>query len=382
MRSILKFTLQLVALPLAVNLSAQAQNEITAIPYKNLLIPVGVYTDESVKVIQDQSCIANLSCLFPEQNAAEKSRIIISSDVGGQDPDDEQSFLHYFAIADEFDIQGIISSPPDGNQNANIAGDDGGRVDDILDLIDRYAKDYPELSNNGRNENFPTPEFLQENTVQGAIHSSRSINIEDEMDGADLIIQKATEDVNTPLWVLVWGSATDVAKAIAKEPGITPLLRVYFIGADYNRNGDSNAANYIISQAKDNNLWLIDTLDKGFRGIYENMRGGSNAREIFIDSFIKPFGCIGQNFPQANQKGYKMGDTPSLLFALQESVTNGDRNDPTDSDNWGGSFRLVENTTRYWIGSNRYNSAISSNNVNSFLNHWNENAEKADRGCD
>ena len=42
----------------------------------------------------------------------EKIRVIVSTDIGGSDPDDFQSMVHYLVCADRFDTEGLISSPP------------------------------------------------------------------------------------------------------------------------------------------------------------------------------------------------------------------------------------------------------------------------------
>ncbi len=44
----------------------------------------------------------------------ERHRVIVSTDIGGTDPDDFQSMVHYLVYADVFDTEGIISSPPKG----------------------------------------------------------------------------------------------------------------------------------------------------------------------------------------------------------------------------------------------------------------------------
>jgi len=61
-------------------------------------------------------------------------RVIVTTDIGGSDPDDFQSMVHYLLYSDMFDTEGLISS---------AWGD--GRVSDIYTVIDAYEKDYPNL---------------------------------------------------------------------------------------------------------------------------------------------------------------------------------------------------------------------------------------------
>ena len=43
--------------------------------------------------------------------AGGRHRIVVSSDIGGTDPDDFQSMVHLLVYADSFDIEGLVSSP-------------------------------------------------------------------------------------------------------------------------------------------------------------------------------------------------------------------------------------------------------------------------------
>ena len=70
--------------------------------------------------------IVNISC----DNSTKYDsipRIIISTDIGGSDPDDYQSLVHFLVYADEFDIEGLISSPPHE-----------GRKEHIVEVIETY----------------------------------------------------------------------------------------------------------------------------------------------------------------------------------------------------------------------------------------------------
>ena len=55
----------------------------------------------------------------------QRPRVIVSSDVGGSDPDDFQSMVHLLVYADVLDLEGLISSPPKK-----------GRAKHVLEVID------------------------------------------------------------------------------------------------------------------------------------------------------------------------------------------------------------------------------------------------------
>ncbi len=63
-----------------------------------------------------------LLSLFPGcQQQAEadepKPRVLISTDIGGTDPDDNQSMIHLLMYADRLQIEGLVSSPSYGDGN-------------------------------------------------------------------------------------------------------------------------------------------------------------------------------------------------------------------------------------------------------------------------
>ena len=43
--------------------------------------------------------------------ADESPRVLISTDIGGTDPDDNQSMIHLMMYSDLFQLEGLVSSP-------------------------------------------------------------------------------------------------------------------------------------------------------------------------------------------------------------------------------------------------------------------------------
>lgn len=66
-----------------------------------------------------------------------KPRILISTDIGGTDPDDNQSMAHFLMYSEMFETEGLVSSPSYGH----------GSKQNLLDMIDLYEKDLPKLKN-------------------------------------------------------------------------------------------------------------------------------------------------------------------------------------------------------------------------------------------
>lgn len=257
--------------------------------------------------------------------AGERFRVIVSSDIGGSDPDDFQSMVHFLMYADCFDIEGLISSPPGA-----------GRKEHILEVIDAYAHDLPRLRQ--YSERFPSADALRAVTKQGAIDPAPSEGFSQPTEGSQWIIKRALADDPRPLWVLVWGAITDVAQALHDRPEIKPRLRVYFISS-WNRRMDPTARNYVVEKHPD--LWLIEA-DTTFRGMYVggNQRGDLG-NVTFVAEHIKGRGALGDLF-FAKKRDIKMGDTPSVLYLLR-----GPSEDPT-AEHWGGSFVRPDSSKPYW----------------------------------
>lgn len=68
-------------------------------------------------------------------SSAKRPRILLSADIGGTDPDDNQSMIHLMMYSDLFQLEGLISSPSFGNSSKQ----------ELLRMIDLYAQDYPQL---------------------------------------------------------------------------------------------------------------------------------------------------------------------------------------------------------------------------------------------
>jgi hypothetical protein len=254
-------------------------------------------------------------------------RVIVSSDIGGGDEDDIQSMIHYLLYSDLFDTEGLISSPPQK-----------GRKADILKVIDAYQKDYAKLKT--FSQKYRTPQVLRSIAKQGAIDPAPKVGFSKPTEGSRWIVQRAKKDDSRPLYVLVWGSITDVAQALHDDPGIKDKIRVYFI-ASWNLRQDQNSFRYIDQHHTD--LWMI-FCDTTFRGWYMGGRqDGDLGNRAFVQRHIKGHGALGTMFVPLKGGSIKMGDTPSVAFLLR-----GTPDDPT-RDSWGGRFIRRTDRPRWWV---------------------------------
>ena len=251
-----------------------------------------------------------------------RPRVIISTDIGGTDPDDFQSMVHFLAYADMFDVEGLISSPYGP-----------GRREHILQVIDRYAVDYANLKT--YSDRYPTPDELRRITKEGALDPARSAGVGRSTEGSNWIVRAARRSDSRPLWLLVWGGIDDLAQALHDAPDILPKLRVYFIGGP-NKMWSVDAYNYI--EQHHPALWIVEA-NATYRGWFTGgNQTGAWDNTAFVAAHVAGHGALGDYFATQLKGTIKMGDSPSVGYLL-----HGTPDDPSQPG-WGGRF------VRVWDG--------------------------------
>jgi hypothetical protein len=250
-----------------------------------------------------------------EALAGHRYRVLISSDIGGTDPDDFQSMVHLLVYADVLDIEGLISSPFDK-----------GRKEDILEVIDCYEKDYANLKT--YSDKYPTPDALRAITKQGETKRAPYAGVRRPTEGSKWIIECARRDDPRPLHILIWGLVEDLAQALHDAPDILPKLRVYWIGGP-NKKWSPDAYQYIVDNHPE--LWIIES-NATYRGWFVGgNQTGQWGNGEFVTQHVAGKGALGDFFV-SKKDSVKMGDTPSVGWVLK-----GTPDDPTQPG-WGGSY--------------------------------------------
>ncbi|MBN1505696.1 MAG: DUF1593 domain-containing protein [Sedimentisphaerales bacterium] len=258
-------------------------------------------------------------CNSREVDAAgveQRRRVIVSTDVGGTDPDDFQSMVHLLVYADCFDIEGLISSPYGP-----------GRKEHILKVIDLYEHDYASLAT--YSDKYPAPDALRAMAKQGSIHGAGFEGFGSPTEGSDWIVRCARRSDPRPLWVLVWGGIDDLAQALHDAPDIVAKLRVYFIGGP-NKKWSVNAYQYIVTHHP--RLWIIEA-NATYRGWFVGgNQNGEWGNKAFVAAHVAGRGALGDFFATLLGGTLKMGDSPSVGYLL-----HGTPEDPSQPG-WGGQF--------------------------------------------
>lgn len=253
-----------------------------------------------------------------------KTRILISSDIGGTDPDDNQSVIHLLMYANLFHIEGLVASPY-GN----------GRKENFLEMIDLYEKDLSKLKK--YSDGFPEPDSLRAICKQGAIANAPFKGYDKPTEGSEWIIECAKKESDQPLWVLVWGGIEDLAQALHDAPEIKKNIKVYYIGGP-NKKWCTNAYAYIAENHPD--LWMIES-NSTYRGwIIDTESPEKIKSEAYYNNFIQGHGAMGKDFKNYYNGSIKMGDSPSLAYLMNSNPT-----DPM-GESWGGSFIPITRSSR------------------------------------
>lgn len=313
-------------------------------------------------------------------------RVLVSTDLGG-DPDDIQSLYRLIHYSDVLKVEAVTScTGPGSTPSADLIREWVRRVD--VDFL--RSKGYPELMDEAS---------ILDGVVQGVLTKGAPSSDRKTEASERIIAQAHTEDpegLGRPLWVLVWGSITDVAQALHDDPSIAPKIRINFIGSS-NTKHDPQSREYVFEfmEAEYPGLWWIEdgimphVKYDTFRGVYE---GGDQSGEWhnirYIEQNVKGHGSnhggefdelCGDAFPGAigDSGALKEGDSPTMLHLLSPVFGGvGDVDDPR-VESWGGRYRLAQadRFPNYYVDldepSEICRGTISRWRVD-FLSHWKE----------
>ena len=271
-------------------------------------------------------CVLCCSLILTAQKPVPvKPRILISTDIGGTDPDDNQSMIHFLMYSNMFHTEGLISSPSYGH----------GTKQNILDMIALYEKDLPKLKKHANG--FPSPDALRAICKQGRQGAAPYKGFTTATEGSDWIINCARKKSSQPLWILVWGGLDDLAQALHDAPDIRKGIKVYWIGGP-NKKWSANSYAYIVKNFPD--LWFIEN-NSSYNGFFSNNGMPDSVKtNNYYNQYIRGAGHMGKDFINYYGGNIKMGDTPSLLYMM-----DGDPNNP-QKESWGGNFEKFDHSPR------------------------------------
>lgn len=235
-------------------------------------------------------------------DASPKTRIIVTSDG---EIDDECSMVRFLLYANEWDIEGIITTSSQYHwQGHKWAGDDWAQP-----YLAAYAKVQPNLAQH--DSRYPTADFLQARTFLGNVKAEGEM--EDITPGSQHIVNVLLDESDhRPVWIQAWGGTNTIARALKAIEEEHPEKMAY-----------------VASKVR---LFLIWEQDSTYQDYIRKSWGKHNILTIISDQFIALFYHWKKYLP-AHEQAFLAGDWMNRnilqdhgpLCSLYKAHTNGDK---------------------------------------------------------
>ena len=248
---------------------------------------------------------------------ATKTRVIVTSDIGGSDPDDQQSFVHLLTMLDRVDLEGFIY------QHAWVSYNKGNEVKVVNEVLDAYEKVWSNLSIHS--DGFPQANTLRNIIKHGQKEAAMSgVGEGKDSPGSELIIQAVDQKDPRPVWIVAWSGMNTLAQALWKIKQTRPEVEIRkFVDKIrvYDILGQDDAGAWIAKEFPD----LIYIRNKE---VY-----GWPPSDYWFKTNVQSIGELGKEYP--NRIWATEGDSPSLLYVVDNGL-----NFPEHPDwgGWGGRF--------------------------------------------
>ena len=134
----------------------------------------------------------------------DRPRVIVTSDG---EIDDECSLVRFLLYANEWDVEGIVTSSSQYHWRGHRwAGDDWTEP-----YLNAYAKVHPNLIKH--DSRYPSPEYLRQRTVLGNVDAEGEM--EEITPGSQLIVRVLLDESDDrPVWLQAWGGPNTIARAL------------------------------------------------------------------------------------------------------------------------------------------------------------------------
>ncbi|MFN3148859.1 DUF1593 domain-containing protein [Bremerella sp.] len=288
--------------------------------------------------------------VFAQNMDSVRPRVIVTSDG---EIDDECSLVRFLLYANEFDIEGLITSSSQYHAHGHRwAGDDW-----MQPYLEAYAKVYPNLVKH--DPRYPAPEFLQKRTLLGNVTAEGEM--EEVTAGSARIVEVLLDKSDPrPIWIQAWGGTNTIARAlktIAEEhpdrmAEVAKKIRLYLIWEQ-----DDTYQNYIRPHWQEYGIQTI--ISDQFIALFYKWKQyvPSDEQAYLVGSWMRanilenhgPL-CSLYKAHEKDDKEFNVGDfrsegdTPAFLF----NIPNGLRSDEAPNyGGWGGRFVKVRENT--WL---------------------------------
>jgi hypothetical protein len=278
---------------------------------------------------------------------APRSRVIVSTDIGG-DPDDQESMVRFLVYANEFDVEALIAS-----SSRHLLT--GVQPEQIVSRIDAYGQVLPNLRAHA--PGYPEAADLLARVRKGSSDFGMAgVGDGKNTDGSRAIIAAVDKPDPRPVYVLLWGGAVDLAQALwtvratrseAQVAAFASKLRVYSI------SDQDNAGGWLRRNFPD--MFWIASIHAHRHYNLSTWGGMSGDRFYYFDG--PDFYLVSREWARENvRKGplgalYPLpefimeGDTPSFLYLIPNGLGSPEH---PDYGSWGGRYGKVSEWDGLW----------------------------------
>ena len=250
---------------------------------------------------------------------AEHTRLIVTTDIGGSDPDDQQSLVHLLTLLDRMDLEGFIY------QHAWMSFNKGNEVTVTNQILDAYGKVWSNLCVHSKG--FPSPDDLKDLVKHGQKDAAMAgVGEGKDSPGSEWIIEVVDRKDSRPVWIAAWSGMNTLAQALWKVQQtrtkeevdkFVSKIRVYDI------LGQDDCGAWMVTQFP--NLVYIRN-----KAVY-----GWPLSDEWTNEHVQVVGELGKVYP--DRVWVTEGDSPAFLYVVDNGL-----NVPEHPDwgGWGGRFNL------------------------------------------
>lgn len=279
-----------------------------------------------------------------EASTAERSRLIVLTDIGNE-PDDAESMVRLLLYSNDIEIEGLVASTSrhlPGNTHPELIEERIAAYGAVVGNLRRHDPRYPDAA-------------LLRSRLHGgsSVYGMSGVGEGKDTAASRLIIAAVDRPDPRPVWVAAWGGAADLAQALwtvratrspAEVDRFVAKLRVYSI-SDQDDAGPWARAYF------PKLFWTTGI--HGFTryqlatwlGISAPLPGADPApvAKEWLERNIRAKGPLGALYPVP---AYIMeGDTPSFLSLIPNGLGNPER---PDWGAWGGRYDKVSDALGLW----------------------------------
>lgn len=247
---------------------------------------------------------------------SDRQRLIVTTDLGGTDPDDAQSMIHLLVCSNAIDIEGLVST--------QVWMDDPDKTAKMIEVINWYQEVLPRLKKQA--EGYPDADYLRSITKQGQAKSNMSgVGAGKDSPGSELIISVVDrKGDNRPVWIAGWGGMNTVAQALWKvkntrsKKALSVFIKKIRI---YDVLGQDDAGAWIAKNFPD----IVYIRNKEIYGWAPS--------DDWTKNNVQNRMPLGNHYP--SRVWATEGDTPSFLYAYANGLNVPEH---IDYGGWGGRF--------------------------------------------